>query len=158
VHVVLLVLALIWAIFLIPQLLRWRAERAGADSVETFRNRLSVLGRTAPTRSGGARRLRALDAPPAASPAAPAAQARQRRREVFFGLLAAAGASFVLALLTGLQSVLVVHLLVDLLLLGYVALLVQARAVAEERQRKVRYLPPPAPEEPLLPLRRSASS
>ncbi|MDQ3145731.1 MAG: hypothetical protein M3R01_02150, partial [Actinomycetota bacterium] len=43
---VLLILAGLWAVFLLPQLLRFRPSGRKVDSVEAFRNQLQVLGRT----------------------------------------------------------------------------------------------------------------
>jgi hypothetical protein len=54
--------------------------------------------------------------------------------------------------------VLVVHLLVDVLLAGYVALLVRMKRIADERANKVRYLrPAPVAYRPELALRRTAT-
>ena len=86
------------------------------------------------------------------------AEARRRRRDVLFTLAAAAGTTFLLAGVLG-GSVWALHLLCDVLLVGYVVLLVQTNQRAMERDAKVRYLPARgnrAPEPALL-LRRSGS-
>ena len=85
--------------------------------------------------------------------------AKKRRRDILVTLLASAGLTFLLGLL--MPQVLVLHLLIDALLAGYVALLVRQRKLAEERSMKVRYMsdarrrPAPAPQ---LALRRTASN
>jgi hypothetical protein len=55
--VVLVILAMVWAVFLLPQLFRARAERS-TDSIGTFRRQLSVLERTSPAGVSTAPRLR----------------------------------------------------------------------------------------------------
>ncbi len=185
--VVLVILAIVWAVFLVPQILRARAERS-SDSIGNFSRQLSVLQRTTPAASPSVAQLRPVSRPqpavagrgPARRPqvgprprqAAPAprpapaprgghasgrALARKRRRDVFCGLLVAMGATFVLGLIPSLRMVLVLHVLVDLLFAGYVALLVRARNVAVERELKVRFLPGVVTPQPAFLLRRSAN-
>ena len=173
--VVLLILAVVWAVFLLPQLFRARAERS-TDSIGTFRHQLSVLERTTPARAGSVTPLRPAHRPQAPSAIPPSrpvglsvtgssvtprhrpgrSLARKRRRDVLCGLLVAMGATLVLSLIPALRSMLFVHLLVDALFAGYVALLVRARNLAAERDLKVRFLPSAAPQPQLL-LRRSAN-
>ena len=138
-----LILALLWALFLIPQLVKSRVERASGDSIGAFQRQLSVLQRSAPS----------AGAPPVAVPLRPTgsaggpttgyrpgpvrpsqggaamsrSEARRRRKAVFVGLLAAAGATLVLGLVPALRPLLWVHLLVDVALLAYVALLLHVR-------------------------------
>lgn len=78
-----------------------------------------------------------------ASPAATAARSRtiRRRRDVLTALLVAAVATLALGLLLGMGVMLVAHVVTDILLVGYVALLVHQRNVAAEREMKVRFLP-----------------
>jgi hypothetical protein len=68
-------------------------------------------------------------------------EARRRRRDVLYGLLGAAFVTFALAVIAG-GVLLWLHLLVDVLLVTYVALLVRAQRLAQERRAKVRYLAP----------------
>lgn len=84
------------------------------------------------------------------------ALARKRRRDVLSGLLVAMAATLILSLVPALRSMLYVHLVVDALFAGYVALLVRARNLAVERDLKVRFLPSASPQPQLL-LRRSAN-
>lgn len=77
--------------------------------------------------------------------ASPASAARsrtiRRRRDVLMALLAAAVATLALGLLFSIGVMLVVHVVADVLLVAYVALLVRQRNVAAERDLKVRFLP-----------------
>lgn len=182
---VLLILAVIWAAVLIPPVLRARAESSPADSIGDFRRQLRVLQRARPV--GGPVAPRAV-APPAAAPhaAAPRApraglrpasasaygpararrphaghrvRAARRRRDVMFSLLMAVGTTFVLATVLSVTPLWVLHVVTDVLLFAYVALLVRMRNVAAERDMKLRFLPPPSrPQpQPALLLRRSAN-
>ena len=85
------------------------------------------------------------------------AAARKRRRDVLFTLLAAAVLTFPLAVIMG-GPVWGLQLLCDLMLIGFVVLLVQSQQ-RMDRETKVSYLPgrqARAPE-PALALRRSGS-
>jgi len=160
--VVLLILALVWAVFLVPQVLRARAEGKPADSIGAFRKQLYVLSRTSPVTDGGwagpePRPVSsyAFDHDPYDRPRR--SEVRRRRRQILVGLLAGMSATLVLGLIPGLQVLLVVHLLLDVLCAAYVGLLIRARNLAEERDAKVRYLPSTAGVEPDLLLSRSAN-
>ncbi|HZN15148.1 MAG TPA: hypothetical protein VFB78_12805 [Acidimicrobiales bacterium] len=168
---VLLILAVIWAAVLIPPRLRARAEGRPADSIGAFRRHLGVLQRTGPhallpqaiNPAYGTIPIRPA---PAASPlwsATAMAESRRRqtqarRREVFMGLVISMGATFVLGIPHGMRVFWALHLVLDLLFAGYVALLVHLRNLATERTTKVRYLRPAGPMvEPALALRRSVN-
>jgi hypothetical protein len=168
--VVLLILAVVWAAVLVPPWLRNRADARPADSISAFRHRLSVLERTGPV---GARRMPMISSRPevrgfvpmaARRPAGrsvmatvPArARTQRRRRDIFVGMLAAMGTSLVLGFIPALRILWVVHLLVDLMFVTYVALLVHMRNQLAEREMKVRFLPSRAAEPATLLLRRSA--
>lgn len=160
---VILILAVVWAVFLIPQALRARAESSPADSIGAFRRQLSVLERTGPAPTRSVARFPASPAVPnpyaVARPSAAVlnrSQARKRRRDILCGLLAAMGGSFVLGLIPPLRVMLSLHVLLDLLFIGYIALLIRARNAAMERDVKVRFLPTHS-SEPALLLRRSAN-
>ncbi|MDQ3756373.1 MAG: hypothetical protein M3394_00765 [Actinomycetota bacterium] len=162
---VLLFLAVIWAAVLVPPMLRARAEGRPADSIGNFRHQLSVLQRAAPGLVSPANSLRSPMLPrpvlyggarPVSSEAARRARTLKRRRDVLFGLLGAMGGSLVLGMLPSLRVLWGLHLVLDALFVGYVALLVRMRNAAAEREMKLRFLPSgPAPEPALL-LRRSA--
>lgn len=165
---VLILLAIVWAIVLVPPLVRNRASLRPGSSVSSFRQDLAVIGRTTPT---GSSRPPARPGPAPALPAAPGARrvaplagtpggraaARKRRRDVLFTLGGLAGFTFLLALAFG-GPMLLLHLLVDAALAGYIFLLVQMRKLAEEQAVKVRYLAAPPQSQPrLVAVRRTAS-
>ena len=163
---VLVILAVIWAAVLLPPYLQNRSESRPADSISTFRNQLSVLERRSTMLSPGFEQPRSVSSV-AATRSAQAQRARlarleakKRRRDILVTLLAAAGLTLVLGIV--LPQVLVLHLLIDAMLAGYVALLVRQRRAVEERATKVRYLatarrPATVPaHQPQLALRRSA--
>lgn len=163
---VLLILAVIWAAVLIPPFLRARAEGRPADSITDFHRQLSVLRRTGP-RTGqsdwsseghypsrsvatlGASRSPfagpvgrpAFAGPVRSSVAIARRSARRRRRDILMTLLVAAGTTLVLGAIPALRMLWLVHVAVDVLLFGYVALLVRQRNLATERELKVRLLP-----------------
>lgn len=66
--------------------------------------------------------------------------ARKRRREVLYTLLAASGVTLLMGLVLG-PAALVLHLLVDLALGGYVYLLITMQKARAERDIKVAFLP-----------------
>jgi hypothetical protein len=131
--VVLLVLAIVWAVFLIPQVVRARTERGPADSVGAFRDQLSVLERTMPSAWGRPARPVQL--------AASKSQVAKRRRDVLTLLLVAMTVTLLQAIVFDMQLMIYVHLLFDGLFVAYVVLLARTRVLAAERETKVRYLP-----------------
>ena len=133
--VVLLILGIVWAVFLVPQVVRWRAEQTSTDSVGVFRDQISVLRRTTPGAPYGAagQVMRA--------PTISMSTARRRRRDVLAGLLAGMVASLLVWFVTGSSMLLTLHLVLDGLCAVYVVMLARARALAAERELKVRYLP-----------------
>ena len=161
--VVLLILAVVWAVFLVPQVLRHRAEKTPADSIGAFRNQLNVLERATPGMPGRSARPamplghQAGLGRPLGRPASQKELVRRRRTNILFGLLGAMAVTLLGGLL--LSKLLLLHVVLDVLFVAYCAMLVRARNVAAEREMKVRYLPGPgaiAPEQPFL-LRRSGS-
>jgi hypothetical protein len=172
--VVLLILAVVWAVFLIPQVARFGAEKTRADSIGVFRTQLSVLERATPApwgRSAGRPGAGVLGqevlAPPVGSafgPAAPATTTKasvvKRRRDIVLVLLAGMGGTLLLGILPPLRFLLGVHLALDLVFVAYLGLLARARTIAAERDIKVRYLPERASGlgiEPALMLQRSGT-
>jgi hypothetical protein len=172
--VVLIVLAAVWAAFLLPPILRARAEHRPSGSISDFRKQLHVLARTSPTTSisaAASRRVVPMRPRPTASasayaygrPAQPlrlgrSRQSIKRRRDIFLGLLVAMGGSLVLGLLPPLRALWLVHVVLDVVFVAYVAALIYLRNLAAERDMKVRFLPPAvATPEPALLYRRSAN-
>jgi hypothetical protein len=139
--VVLLILAVVWAIFLVPQVLRARATRTG-DSVGAFAQQLSILGRTTP--AGAPHLMRPVpmvtndddhDLGPARLTLG---EARKRRKDVMKVLLLAMAATFVLALLPPLRKLLLVHLVLDVVFVGYLVMLYRAQAASGARRVPIR--------------------
>ena len=148
---VLVLIAAMWAVVLVPPLLRSRAEHRPSASVHSFRRQLSHLGRTSPAarpmgRSvgyaprplAGGRPAPAYGHRPAAparrpAPSAPVDLARQRRANVLLGLLAVTAFFGAGALSSGSSLVLAVFVVSVLALAGYVVLLAQVARVEEAR-------------------------
>ena len=154
--VVLLVLAGIWVAVIAVPLVRAKTEGSLGDSIGSFRRHLSVLERAAPLTVAPANRLRLPHnaatigpyRPPTAATRgrAPVSrgqrrQAQKRRRDVLMGLVVAMAGSAVLAMIPGLGIMWLVNVVVDVLFVGYVALLVRMRNVAAEREMKLTFLP-----------------
>ena len=137
---VLVVLALVWAVVLVSQHVRNRAETRPGDSVGAFQRQLSILERTSPAQVEA---RAALESARQAHPSArrKAVAARKRRKDVLCGLLAAVVTSLALGFVPGLGVLHGLHLVFDVLFGAYVALLVRHRQLEEERRAKVRYLP-----------------
>ncbi len=164
----LILLAAIWAAFLLPPILRARAENRPAGSISDFRRQLRVLGRTSPAASAvtargafGAAAARPVSAgrPSTVRAARPGPSSRtvKRRRDVFFGLLVVMAGSLLLGALPQLRVLWAVHLLADLLFAGYVGALIYLRNLAAEREMKIRFLPTASAPEPAFLYRRSAN-
>jgi hypothetical protein len=170
--VVILILAVIWAAVLLPPWFQNRRENRPSDSIASFRQQLSVLQRATP---GSSSRTVGSHVAPAGSAitslhmhrpvarvearrhAMRRAEARKRRRDVLITLFGAAAATLVLAAVLG-GAVWALHLAVDVVLVLYIALLLQIAQRGAEREAKVRYLPQRnARPEPALLLRRSGS-
>jgi hypothetical protein len=158
---VLFILAVLWAVVLVPPLLRSRSQRT-ADSIVDFNYKLDVLGQT-----NGHLEVENVSAA-TLTPTAPArslvpalrASAAQRsarrRRDLTRVLMGSITVTVVLAAATNAGAAWALQILVDLLALTYFGLWAYARTVQVERSQKVRYMPERrAPE---LALRRSASS
>ena len=142
---VLVILATLWAVVLLPPLLRSRAERAN-DSIGDFNYRLDVLGRT-----NGA--LRAQGAQPRVSPGQRAAK---RRRDVVRTFLATVGGLGLLAMATHSPIVWALFFVSALAFAAFGALWAWARSLQLDRAAKVRSMQrQPAPD---WVLRRAASS
>ena len=143
--VVLVILAALWAVVLVPPMLRSRAERAN-DSIGDFNYRLDVLGRT-----NGV--LRASGAKPRVSPGYRAAK---RRRDVLRTLLVVVGGLGILAMATHAPIVWALFVLAAVAFSAFCALWAYARSIQLERAVKVRAMRrQPAPD---WVMRRAASS
>ena len=158
--VVLLILAVVWGVFLVPQIVRARADRGPADSIGSFRNQLSMIEQSLP--GGFHSRVSPINArrqpqvasynrmpigAPVGSPRLGAylpptrSELQKRRRDVLLSLLAAVVATLALGLLF--RPALVLNGFADVAFAAYVTMLVRVRTIAAERDVKVRYLPGP---------------
>jgi membrane protein implicated in regulation of membrane protease activity len=158
---VLFILAVIWAAVLLPPYLQNRSESRPADSISSFQRQLSVLERRAVVVNPSFQRSvpsgRSLYADNSPAMRLSRSEAKKRRRDVLFTLAGAAGVTFLMALMLG-GPVWGLQLLCDVLLAGYVVILVQLQQRVVERDVKVRYLPSRTVHaEPALLLRRSGS-
>lgn len=147
---VLLILALLWAAVLLPPILRSRNAGRQANPIGDYTQRLNVLGNHSVSHLGrtSARPRRHLHVVPPgaragstdrpvteARPPARAAQgsrpatvpsaAQKRRRDILFALAGMAGASLLLLLVVRSPMVILLQLLCDAALAGYVYLLVR---------------------------------
>ena len=135
---VLLALAGVWAVVLAPEIIKRSGSLRNSDSVTAFRDQLSSIGRHAGTGQrnplGPAhhnvvdlRERRPAPARPQVSPGI-----RRRRQEVLGGLVAAAVLTLLCTVAFG-GPFLLLHLVADALLVGYVVLLVRATNAAAAR-------------------------
>ena len=158
---VLLILAVLWAVVLVPPFIRSRSQRS-ADSIVDFNYKLDVLGRTnghleiENVSSGPAPQWTADRALVPALRASAAQRSAQRRRDVMRILVATVTVTLLLAAFLHSPAAWGVQIFVDVLTATYVALWAWLRTVQVEQAEKVRYMP--ERRAPALALRRSASS
>jgi hypothetical protein len=129
---------------------RSRVEARPADSIKQFHRHLRVLNGTEP--HGYSRALTAqvgsavITAPAtyrrSTSSSAELRRRRtlERRRNVLFTLTGLCAGTLLFSLVLG-SKMLLVNIACDLMLAGYIAVLVQIRNAAATRDNKVRYLP-----------------
>ena len=157
---VLFILAVLWAVVLVPPLLRSRSQRS-ADSIVDFNYKLDVLGQT----NGhlDIENVSAANQGPVipdrmlvpAIRASATQRAARRRRDVVRALTASITVTLLLAAATDAPAAWALQILVDVMALAYLGLWAWLR-VQDQRGETVRYMPERrAPE---LALRRSASS
>jgi len=144
--VVLVILAVLWAIVLLPPLLRSRSERSH-DSIGMFNQRLDVLGRTNGTLH-----------PAASTRAMSRERAAKRRRDVSRVLMIAFGGTGLIALGTNSKFAWALFVLSTLALGAFLGLWAYARSLQADRALKVRPMPQQRPAGPELALRRAVSS
>ncbi len=139
--VLIAVLVLAWIAFLAPTLLRSRNNQVRADSVGDFHHRLRALGRTNGTQRKGPRphRMQPLHGPVHGG-AGTMSAAQKRRRDVLLVLVAVVVVTFVVAVIQRSLPFIVLQLLADAALAGYVYLLVQYKQRSQSH-RNVRALP-----------------
>jgi hypothetical protein len=152
--VVILILAVLWAAVLLPPILRSRnesgARRGRGGIVGDFMARLGSLGRSPHHGDAGLPALHPIAAPldgtGPSGPGGPIGPVRvpgqmtpsqRRRRDVLVGLLAAVVLTFLMAVFAGNVAFWVINGVADVLLVGYLYLLVEFRARNMERRTKV---------------------
>jgi len=156
-------LAVVWACFLVPPMLRKHREGRPASSVSSFRQQLSTLERATPGTS-----LRPLPQSRSASlpggsyaPQLRRSEVQRRRQNVLVGLGGATAFFLLLALVATSVVTVLLFVLTGGAFAAYVYALVQIRMRAEEAAAKVRVLRPQA-QRPVgstnLAIRRSASN
>lgn len=157
-------LAVVWACFLVPPLLRKHREGRPASSVSSFRQQLSTLERATPGTS-----LRPLPQTRSASvpgssyaPQLRRSELQRRRQNVLVGLGGATAFFLLLALVATSAMTILLFLVTGGALSAYVYALVQIRMRADEAATKVRVLRPQRDPRPVgtpnLAVRRSASN
>lgn len=163
-------LAIVWACFLIPPMLRKHREGRPGSSVHSFRRQLSTLERATPgtsLRPPASHRPAPLAGPTLGGPALAAPRTRsdlvRRRQQVLLALLGATGFTFLLVLALGGALAIVLFLASAGSLGAYVYALVQRRQRALEAAAKVRVLRPQAAPRaaasaPALSVRRTAAN
>lgn len=157
-------LAIAWAYFLVPTVLRKRREGRPANSVVSFRRQLSTLERATPGTS--LKPIQPYRPAPMAGPSYAMPRTRsdvvRRRTNVLLGLGGATTFFLLLALVATGPVTILLFLASGGALGAYVYALVQLRMRAEEAAAKVRVLRPQAAPRattsPALAVRRSASS
>ena len=139
---VLLGLAGVWAVVLAPEVIKRSSALRNNDSVTAFRRQLSSIGRhTGPSSAAPSfgnvvdlRERRSAAPAPVRTAVHPAM--RKRRQEILVGLGAAAVLTLVCTVAFG-GAFIWLHLIADVLLVGYVYLLVQSTTAAAARPARV---------------------
>lgn len=130
-------LALVWAVVLVPSLFRARLESSPIDGVRSFERSMGVL-------ANARNRGRALSGRWVMVPkdvTAPRSRRRKivrRRRIIFERMVALAGATFLFGLIPPLRWMLLLHIVVDVTLAAYVARLIQWKQDEAHRIRRDR--------------------
>lgn len=153
---VLILLAVVWAVVLVPPYLRHRGEARPGSSVSSFRQGLDVLGRSAPPSVATGASFAPVRGTAGSGTPRGRAAVRKRRRDVLFTLAALAGFTLLLAIAFGGLAI-ALHLAVDVALAGYLYLLVQLRKLSAERAQKVHFLAQPSAPPRLVAVRSTAS-
>ncbi len=132
-------LALLWGIVIVPAILRARQDSSPIVTVGTFRRNMRAL--SSGLKSTPAGRWVLLPTHPD-DLVAPRKRHLERRRRLFSALVAAAAGTLVLGLLPGMADVLKLHLVLDMVLAGYIWLLLKGK-----RQRLSEHTEQPASQE-----------
>ena len=138
--IALMLLAVVWAAFLVPQILRRHREGRPGSSVVSFRQQLSTLERATP---GHSLRLSTTGPVPIVRSVPPASRTQvRRRRDVLLALAGATAFTFLLVLASPGTVTTLAFMATGSALGAYVWALVQIRKRTAERTVKVRVLAP----------------
>ena len=134
-------LVVAWVVYLGSTFLGRRGTGSGGNSsIRGFNRQLEVIGGASPatTLSGGtvSARPTPLPVPPWAMPIS-LSDAHRRRIEVIFTLLGGAAMALLLGVLIT-RWALLLHVALDVMLVGYLFLLARSQNLADERAQKVR--------------------
>ena len=115
---------------------------AGRSTIPPFRAAAPIRGQ----RIGPSTRVAQAPAPavarrPSGESIVRRRRSQKRRRDVFFALAAGVCGSLMLAVVSGVSAVWSVQVFFDLLLAGYVAMLIRMRNLAAERELKLTFMP-----------------
>ncbi len=137
---VILILAVLWVAVLAPPILRARDRQGRADSVGSFTHQLGLLGRANGTHEGPSARARRAEPlmGPVVGTSRAMSDAQRRRRDLLLAMIAVVAVSFVAAFVTRSVPLFAAHLLADVVLAGYVYLLVQHRQRTQPRRPAMR--------------------
>jgi hypothetical protein len=117
-------LALVWAIVLIPSLLRPRLQSSPVNGVRDFERRMGILA-SARRRQGTSGRWIMVPKPDVTAPKRRRSRLIRKRRQTFERLLVAAAGTFVLGLIPGMHWFLLLNAAVDVGVLLYVSQLLK---------------------------------
>lgn len=122
---------MLWGAVFVPAILRARRDTSPIASVGTFRRGMRALGGRTSSSAG-----RWILVPPKAEDIERTKELTlARRRKVFTALAGAAIATLLLGMFPALRGLLKLHLAVDLILAGYVVLLLQMKQRAPTRRQ-----------------------
>jgi hypothetical protein len=126
-------LVLAWAAFLVPTLWRSRNNQGRSDSVGDFHHRLRALGGTNGHRKQRSPRTQPAIFGPMSAGTSGMSPTQRRRRDVLLVLAGLVVVTFLAAVVTRSMAVILVQLLADAALAGYVYLLIQYKQRAQHR-------------------------
>jgi hypothetical protein len=131
------VLALIWAMLLVPSLFRGRLVSSPIDGVRSFERSMGVLANTRKQKATSPGRWIMVPRSEVTQPVRRRSRVIRRRRQNFERMLIVAGVTLVLGFVPALRWMWFVHLAVDAGIGLYVARLLRWKHDEEERNRVV---------------------
>lgn len=131
------VLALIWAMLLVPSLFRGRLASSPIDGVRSFERSMGVLANTRKQKATSPGRWIMVPRSEVTQPVRRRSRVIRRRRQNFERMLIVAGVTLVLGFVPALRWMWFVHLAVDAGIGLYVARLLRWKHDEDERNRVV---------------------